>query len=270
MVIDNKPMYIDAHSHWADPRILDSEIPDLLKKSAQHNISLFLQGGINPTDWTRQIELKNKYPQNFLLAFGLHPYFIAENEYEICETAMDELALQINQCTAIGETGLDFRDKYLIGDIEIQKEKQITFFENHIALSKVTNKPLVIHVVQAHAEAVHVLKTWDPPECGGLIHAFNGSCETANEYLKMDFLISVGGAVTYEKNSKLRAAVQNLPIEMLLIESDCPDQAPSGWVGANDSSSLWSIANEIAKIKDISPEFVLQTTTSNFKRLFKM
>ncbi len=263
-------MYVDAHSHWADPRILDSEIPELLKKSAQHNISIFLQGGINPNDWQKQIDLKNKFPNHFLLSFGLHPYFIAENETDVCESAMDELATQTHQCIALGETGLDFRDKYLTGDEETQKEKQITFFENHIALSKVTNKPLVMHVVHAHAEAIHILKTWDPPKCGGFVHAFNGSFEIASEYLKMNFLISVGGALTYEKNSKLRTAVKNIPLSQLLIESDSPDQAPSGWRGLNDSSSLWQIADEIAKIKEISPEFALETTTSNFKRLFKM
>ncbi len=263
-------MYIDAHSHWADPRISDSEIPILLEKSLDKNISVFLQGGVNPTDWARQIELKNKFPKHFLLSFGLHPYFIAENEYDVCETAMDELAHQTQQCIALGETGLDFRDKYLQTDVESQKEKQITFFENHIALSKVTNKPLVMHIVHAHAEAIHVLKTWDPPHCGGFIHAFNGSFEIATEYLKMNLLISVGGSVTYEKNSKLRLAVQKIPLDQLLIESDSPDQSPSGWVGPNDSTSLWQIANEIAKIKGVSPEIVLQTTTSNFKRLFKM
>jgi TatD DNase family protein len=263
-------MYIDAHSHWADPRILRSEIPRLLKKSLDKNISVYLQGGINPLDWQKQIELKNTYPNRFLLSFGLHPYFIAENDIEVCESAMDQLAQMTGQCVGLGETGLDFRDKYILGNEESQREKQITFFENHIALSKMIKKPLILHIVQAHAEAMNILKTWDPPDSGGFVHAFNGSFETAAEYMKMNFLISVGGAVTHVKNSKLRQAVKEIPLEQLLLESDSPDQPPAEWNGLNDSSSLWQIANEIATIKEINPQDVLETTTSNFKRLFKL
>ncbi len=263
-------MYIDAHSHWADPRYFNHDISELLKKSLDQKISIFMQGGVNPTDWNMQLELKNKFPENFLLSFGLHPYFISENEMDICESAMDELATRTQDCIALGETGLDFRDKYLVGNEEFQKHKQITFFENHIALAKLINKPIVMHIVQAHAEAIHILKTWDPPDRGGFVHAFNGSFEIASEYLKMNFFLSIGGAVTYDKNKKLREAVSQTPLSQLLLESDSPDQAPAGWSGLNDSTSLWQIANEIAKIKDISPIKVLETTTSNFKRLFKL
>ncbi len=263
-------MYIDAHSHWADSRYKESEILNHLDQCFKKNISLFLQGGVDPADWDRQRQLKSKFPEHFLLGFGLHPYFVAQNDHETCDLAMDQLAQEINLCTAIGETGLDFREKYLVDDVEVQKEKQITFFENHIALSKVTHKPLVLHIVQAHAEALHVLKTWDPPSCGGFVHAFNGSFEIANEYIKMGFSISVGGAVTFEKNRKLRESVERLSLDSLLLESDSPDQAPFGWQGLNDSTSLWQIANEIAKIKGLTSEKVLETTTSNFKRLFKL
>ena len=275
-------MYIDSHSHYADPRFTDSEIATILELCYEQKISLFLQGGINPTDWNRQLKIKNKFPEIFLLAFGLHPYFVSENDRATCDSAMDELATRTHECVALGETGLDFREKYLCSgqssdsdsnlesSIESQKEKQITFFENHIALAKLTNLPIVMHVVQAHDEALRILKTWDPPERGGFLHAFNGSYETADEYIKMNFLISIGGAVTYEKNRKLREAVLKIPLENLLIESDSPDQSPFEWVGLNNSTSLWQIADEIAKIKEISPQKVLETTTSNFKRLFKM
>lgn len=263
-------MYIDAHSHWADSRFSDLDISGNLKKSFKKNITQFMQGGVSPTDWDRQLALKKKYPESFHLCFGLHPYFIAENNIEDCESAMDQLAQRTQDCSGIGETGLDFREKYLAGDIETQKEKQITFFENHIALSKVTNKPLVLHIVRAHDEAIRILKIWGPPSCGGFIHAFNGSFEVASEYLKMNFSISIGGAATFEKNSKLRDSVLRLPMDRLLLESDSPDQAPLGWQGLNDSASLIQIATEIAKIKGISPIEVLETTTSNFKRLFKM
>lgn len=263
-------MYIDAHSHWADSRYSESEISVLLEQCLQKKITLFLQGGVDPTDWERQEQLKSRYPDHFLLSFGLHPYFIAQNDLAVCEEAMDTLAQKVFLCTALGETGLDFRDKYLGAEADVQKEKQLTFFENHIALSKMTMKPLVLHIVQAHAEALHVLKTWDPPSCGGMVHAFNGSYEVAAEYVKLGFYISIGGAVTFAKNQKLKEAVRRLPMDQLLLESDSPDQAPFGWTGLNDSTSLLKIAEEIAIIKGLSTEKVLETTSSNFKRLFKL
>jgi TatD DNase family protein len=108
-----------------------------------------------------------------------------------------------------------------------------------------------------------------PPE-KGLVHAFTGSFDTAKKYIDRGFLISIGGAVTYEKNKKLIDCVQKIPLESLLIESDCPDQAPEGWIGMNESTAIWIVAEKIARIRNLSVLDVLEISTSNFKRLFRM
>ncbi|MGZ3691453.1 MAG: TatD family hydrolase, partial [Pseudobdellovibrio sp.] len=221
--------YVDAHSHWSDPRFLQQDVglDQQLKVCLEKNIDFFLMGGVNPTEWQKQIEIKQSYPENFGLCFGLHPYFVSDHSVEDCEAGLDQLALVLPQAMALGETGLDFRP-------HIMKESQglqIEMFENQIELAKAFQKPLVLHIVQAHDKTQQIFNLWGVPEKKGLVHAFNGSFDTAKFYIDKGFLISVGGAVTFEKNRKLHDCVRKIPMEYLLLESDSPDQAPEGWQG---------------------------------------
>ncbi|MBC7465822.1 MAG: TatD family hydrolase [Bdellovibrio sp.] len=261
-------MYIDSHSHWSDPRwnLTENEIHTHLKNALAKNITFFLQGGVNPTEWQKQKDLKKKYSKNFGLSFGLHPYFVAENDDDACELALDQLAMELPLAMGLGETGLDFRP-HIMKDSMV---RQIDMFENQIELAKAFYKPLILHIVQAHDKALQVLDVWGVPPEKGLVHAFTGSFDTAKKYIDRGFLISVGGAVTFEKNRKLLDCVQKIPLESLLIESDCPDQAPEGWVGLNESTSIWIIAEKIAQLRNLSVLDVLAISTSNFKRLFKI
>lgn len=261
-------MYIDSHCHWSDPRwnLTNEEIKFHLKKSFEKKINFFLQGGIHPEEWQRQKQLKDLFPQNFGLTFGVHPYFIAAHDDETCEEALDSLAKELPIALALGETGLDFRP-HIMKDSMI---RQIVAFENQIELAKVFQKPLILHIVQAHDKALQILDIWGVPPAKGMVHAFTGSFDTANKYIERGFLISVGGAVTYEKNKKLLDCIEKIPLEYLLVESDSPDQAPAGWSGLNDSTSLWPIAEKIAQIRKLSVLDILEVSTSNFKRLFRL
>lgn len=259
--------YVDAHSHWADPRFSQNEesLRQKLNACLAKNIDFFLQGGIGPDDWARQLELKKKYPAYFGLGFGLHPYFVSDHSAEDCEIALDQLTLLLPQAMALGEAGLDFRP-------HIMKEAeglQIEIFENQIELAKAFQKPMILHIVQAHEKAIQIFDIWGAPQQAGLVHAFNGSYETAKKYIDKGFLISVGGAVTFEKNHKLQDCIKKLPLEYLLLESDSPDQAPLGWTGPNESLSIYNVAERIGLIRNISVFDVLEINTSNFKRLFR-
>ena len=259
--------YIDAHSHWSDPRLFNKvDFKPLLQRSLSKNIDFFLLGGINPTEWQNQLELKKMYPENFGLCFGLHPYFVSDHNYEECETALDQLAQLLPAAMAIGEAGLDFRP-HIMKD---SRTLQIEMFENQVELAKAFEKPMVLHIVQAHEKALQIFDLWDAPNRKGFVHAFNGSYEVAKKYIDKGFLISIGGAVSFDKNHKLHDCIQKLPLEYLLLESDSPDQAPVGWLGDNDSSSLLIIAEKIALIRNLSAFDVLQTATTNFKRLFRI
>lgn len=260
--------YMDSHSHWADIRLTpDNEMLKIrLKSCLDKNIDFFLIAGVGPEDWLRQIEIKKIYPQNFGLCFGLHPYYVSRTSAEDCEVALNKLTEQLSQAMAIGEVGLDFRP-------HIMKESeglQIEMFENQIELAKAFQMPVVLHIVQAHEKALQVFNVWGAPDRGGFVHAFNGSFETAKRYIDRGFLISVGGAVTYTKNKKLEDCVKKLPLEYLLIESDSPDQPPSGWSGINESTSVYNVAEKIALLKNINVFEVLEINSSNFKRLFRV
>ncbi len=275
-------MYTDAHTHWTDLRMPQFEQPGghaqaekMMQIMNAKNITTFMEAGVNPEGWLRQIELQKKYPENFKLALGLHPYFVAENEIQTCEEALDQLSHIINFASAIGETGLDFRDQYTkkIEEDDLV-DKQILFFENQIQLAIQCHKPLVLHVVKAHEDALKILKLWDADLVGGMVHAFNSSYDIAKKYIDLGFLISVGGAITYPKNKNLIDAVKKIPLEKMLIESDAPDQAPLDWVNddgssLNSSLSVLKVATAIAEIKGVPLETVARQTTVNFKTLFR-
>lgn len=258
--------YVDVHSHLADERFNDESRAEALRAAIEKNITFFLQGGVSPVEWQRQRKLIKKYPQNIGLGFGLHPYFVAENDEEVCDQALDILAQMLPEAMALGETGLDFRP-HIMKESEIL---QIMMFESQIELAKAFKKPLILHIVQAHDKAVQIFDLWGAPPAAGFVHAFTGSFETAKRYIDKGFLISVGGAVTYEKNRKLHDCVKKIPLEYLLIESDSPDQAPEGWPGLNQPASIYRVAETIALIRNISAFDVLETSTSNFKRLFSL
>lgn len=260
--------YVDAHSHWADLKFEqnDEGLEERLQACFAKQIDFFLQGGVNPEDWQRQIQIKNKYPQNFGLSFGLHPYFVSEHDIDDCEAALDQLTLLLPQAMALGEAGLDFRP-HIMKDKQTQ---QIEMLENQIELAKAFQKPMVLHIVQAHEKAVQIFDLWGAPERAGLVHAFNGSYETAKHYIDKGFLISVGGAVTFEKNRKLQDFIKKIPLEFLLVESDSPDQSPEGWSGLNQSTSIYKVAEKIGLIRNISAFDVLEVNTGNFKRLFRL
>ena len=256
--------YVDSHSHWN--QFKDEGLEERLGRCLSKGIDFFLQGGINPAEWDLQLAINRKYPQHFGLSFGLHPYFVSENEIEACEAALDQLAAYLPKAMALGEAGLDFRP-------HIMKESQtlqIEMFENQIELAKAFEKPMVLHLVQAHEKAVQIFDLWDAPEQGGMVHAFSGSFETAKKYIDKGFLISVGGAATYSKNHKLHDCLKKIPMEYLLIESDAPDQAPEGWTGPNESTSIYQVAEAVGLIRNISAFDVLEVGTANFKRLFRL
>ncbi len=266
-------MFIDSHSHWSDRRILDLDLEPFLQMSFQNQISKFMFGGVDPEDWQRQIQLDQKYPETFYKCFGLHPYFVSLRSNTECESALDQLVMLLNDSIAIGETGLDFREitlKNESGDEFEVMSRQIEFFENQLQMAQTFNKPIVLHIVKAHEKALQVLDLFSHQTQKGFVHAFNGSFEVAQQYLKKGFYISVGGAVTFEKNHKLREAIKKIPLESLLLESDTPDQAPFGWVGLNNSSSLWQIAEVVAELTQLNTQEVMQISTNNFKKLFSL
>lgn len=259
-----KVPWIDAHSHWVDPR-LDSVRDQWMQSALQDGLQYSLQGGVGPEDWERQKLFQKSYPQNIGLCFGLHPYWVAEhNEVEL-EEALDLLSHELKYAVALGETGLDLRPQY-----EGAFDLQIDAFESQLEIAEVAQKPVVLHLVHAFDEALRVFDMWGSPKFGGMVHSFNGSLPQAEEYLKRGLKISVGGPLVRSTNARLKQAVQKIPISELLLETDLPDQPGDDWKGnLNPPQSLLKVAEEVAHLHKKSLDEVLQITSSNFKTLFR-
>jgi TatD DNase family protein len=221
---------------------------------------------VGPADWQRQRDLAQKYPGKLGLCFGLHPYWVAAHDEELCEIALDSLAPILPQALGIGEMGLDFRPNIM----KDSRERQIGVFESQLELAEVIQKPMVLHLVQAHEQALRIMDIWGVPATKGLVHSFNGSWGKAQDFLKRGLFLSLGGPVVWPQNTKLHQVVREMPLEFLLIESDSPDQPPPRFKQSlNRPASLWDVAGKIAELRDIPVLEILELTTQNFKRLFQ-
>lgn len=258
--------WIDSHCHLADPR-LDSEREAWITEAEKLGIGFFMQGGVGPEDWLRQVDLAKRHPKKIGLCFGLHPYWVIEHSQDECETALDQLARWLPQGMAVGEMGLDFRP-HLMKETD---EKQIGVFECQIELAEMVHKPMVLHIVQAHDTVWRIFNYWGVPARGGLVHSFNGTWGQAEEYLKRGLYLSIGGPVARAKNQKLKEVVRRMPLEYLLLETDSPDQPPDFYQGQmNPLASLWEVAKTVAEIRHLDALDILRISKSNFQRLMKM
>lgn len=254
--------WVDAHGHLADSR-WDGQVDEVIESARARGIAFFMQGGVGPEDWARQIELKKKYPSHIGLCFGLHPYWVVDHDEDECEAALDAMAGLLPQAQGLGELGLDFRP-HIMKD---SRERQISVFEQQLELGHMSGKPLVLHLVQAHEESLRIMDVWGLPKQKGMVHSFNGSWGKAQEFLKRGLFLSVGGPVCRPDNQKLHQAVREMPLEQLLIESDSPDQAPPAYKGGlNPPESIWEVARTIGELKSLDPMEILDITTANFRR----
>lgn len=266
--------YVDVHCHLTDQRWSESStgLSSYVEAARNLGIELFAQGGIGPQEWAMQLELQQKFSSKMTLAtcFGLHPYWVVANSTEACEGAMDQLAQMMSKADLLGEMGLDFRSE--VNQIALTSEiknKQIHFFEEQLELAALARKPVVLHIVRAHTEAIQVLELFKSSETKGFIHSFNADWMTAKSYLDQGLVISVGGPLLRKNNHHLHEAVSKLPLEQILIETDAPDQAPPRYQGQlNPLSSLLDVAARVGELKNKSLEEVLTQSAINFKNLF--
>lgn len=257
--------WIDAHGHLADAR-WDGEQDRIILEARAKGIHFFMQGGVGPEDWDKQKALKERHPEHIGLCFGLHPYWVADHDDDECEVALDLLASRLVEALAVGEMGLDFRP-HIMKD---SRERQISAFEQQIELAHISQKPMVLHLVQAHEESLRILDLWGVPKQKGMVHSFNGSAAKVKDFVERGLYLSVGGPVCRPDNQKLHQAVKELPLEFLLIESDSPDQGPPAYKGQlNPPESIWEVARTIGELKSLDPMEILDITTENFRRLFQ-
>lgn len=257
--------FADAHCHLTDLRF-EGLHPELFSRCAENGVQFFMQGGVSPEEWDRQIALAQAFPGKIGLCFGLHPYRVAQQSIEDSERDLDLLARKVGEVErvglkvlALGEMGLDLRPQYL--DFY---DQQIEIFRMQLELARAFQKPVVLHLVRAFSKASQILR-FESLDCGGMVHSFSGTWSEAKEYLDLGLCISVGARVLSAKPAFLEV-LQKIPQDRLLLETDAPDQAPKGQL-VHDSLSLFKIAEVMAGFWEMSPESVLDKSSRNLKNL---
>ena len=248
----------DTHAHILDDQF--KEDLDQVIRNIYDNMALVVNIGCNLEDCPRTVALAEQYDKVYA-AVGLHPEdvktYTPEGWDMICRLA------EHPKVVGIGETGLDY-----YWDTST-KDAQKVLFEQHIDLAKQLHKPLVIHDREAHGDTLEILKRTNAKEVGGILHAFSGSVEMAMEVIKMGFYIGLGGPVTFKNARKAVEVAQAIPLEYLVVETDCPYMAPVPFRGKrNEPMLVQHTAAKIAELRGISVEELIEATYQNGKRIY--
>ncbi len=248
----------DSHAHYTDKAFNDDR-KELLDSLTESGICGVINCGADLKSSQEALELSEKYDYIYF-ACGVHPEEVdaqPENYIDI----LKELANH-KKCLAIGEIGLDY---YWRQD---NKEKQKNAFEEQIILAKELNLPVIIHDREAHGDTLEILKKHKPK---GVLHCFSGSAQTAREVLALGMYIGLGGALTFKNARKSVEVAEILPLNRLLLETDCPYMAPVPMRGKrNDSTLIPYVAEKMAEIRGISAQEILNCATQNTKELFNL
>lgn len=247
---------IDTHTHIYDKQF-EEDFDDVIDR-IENQLEGIVSIGFDLESSQKSVELAKKY--NFIHAVvGVHPVDISKYNDEV-EKEIEKLALNEEKVVAIGEIGLDY---HWMAD---PKEVQAEGFRKQMALAERVKKPVVIHTREALQDTLDILAEF--PNVGGILHCYPGSYEAAKPFLDRYFL-GIGGTLTFKNNRKTKELVEVLPLEKIVIETDCPYLTPVPFRGKRNEPIYTSyVAEEIARIKNISVEEVIKITTENAKKIY--
>lgn len=250
-------MLIDSHCH-----ILSSEYKnpkDIIENSKLCGVDKMIINGFDLESSREAITLANNYDYVYA-SIGIGP----ENIDNICENDFLEFEKLINKgkIVAIGEIGLDY---YWTKE---NNEKQIYVFENMLALAKKYNLPVIVHCRQAIKDTYELLKKY---KINGILHCFSGSAESAKEFIKLGFLIGIGGVVTFKNAKEIKEVVKEIDLSNISLETDSPYLSPEPLRGkVNVPKNIIYVARKIAELKSVSLKEVLEVTSSNVTSKFDL
>lgn len=248
---------IDSHVHLNDERF--DQDREAVFKRIQEEMDFVVNIGYDLESSQISIDYAKKYP--FIYAtIGLHP--AEEGEYtEDLDRSFEEMAKE-EKVLAIGEIGLDYH--WMIRSKELQQE----IFRKQLALAERVGKPVVIHTREAMEDTIQILKEF--PKVTGILHCYPGSVETARQMIDR-FYLGIGGVLTFKNAKKLVDVVREIPLEHLILETDCPYMAPTPYRGQrNEPIYTKEVAMKIAEIKGVSYEEVVEITNKNTRKAYGM
>ena len=256
-------MIFETHAHY-DDESFDGDREEVISSLPFCGIKKVINVASSLESCKSTLELAEQHDFVYA-AVGVHPSDIAD----LNEERYDWLSEQAEKkkVVAVGEIGLDY---YWDKEEKVQ-ERQRYWFRRQLALAEQKNLPVIIHSRDAAQDTMQILKELEQKQGRGVIHCYSYSPEMAKEYIKMGYYIGVGGVVTFKSARKLKETVEQVPLERILLETDCPYMAPEPNRGKrNDSSNLSYVVAMIAGLKNTTIEEVEAVTWKNAMQLFKM
>jgi TatD DNase family protein len=253
------PALVDSHCHLDFPEF-EGRLGEIRDQMRANGVTHALCISVNLEDFPRVLALAETYG-NFYASVGIHPD--RESEGMIDPERLAGLAGH-PRVVAIGETGLDYYRAS--GDLGWQRER----FRAHIRAARSCGKPLVIHTRQAAADTLRIMEEEGAAQVGGVMHCFTESQDVATAAVDLGFYISFSGILTFKNAGSLREVAKAVPLERLLVETDSPYLAPAPHRGKpNQPAWVRHVAEELARLRQLSIEDLASATTANFFRLFQ-
>lgn len=254
-------MIFETHAHYNDEAFREDR-EEIFAQFPEKRIGRVVNIASDLESIDECLELAQKYPFMYC-ALGIHPSDSAPLTDELLEEISEKL--KNPRVVAVGEIGLDYY--WDTPDRSIQKH----WFEEQLEMARRADLPVVIHSREAAQDTMQIMQAHRAREIGGVVHCYSYSLELAREYVKMGFFIGIGGVVTFKNARKLKEVAEGIPIENIVLETDCPYLAPVPYRGKRNSSLyLPFVVEELARIKGMDAEEVIARTEENAERLYRL
>lgn len=259
-------MYVDSHAHIDGPEY-DADRDDVVRRAREAGVSAILNvcAGVPGTGiFERAITVAERYGGVFA-AVGVHPHearLFDQQTYDLLENVLGSRKRLI----ALGEIGLDFH--YDHSPRDVQRE----VFSRQLSLARSRGVPVIVHSREADVETVNILRVeFSAAEPRGIMHCFGGGEAMARDVLDLGFMISFAGNITFKNAENLRHVARDVPLDRLLVETDCPYLTPVPYRGRrNEPARVREVAHSLAEIRGLSPDEMGRITSDNFFRFFSL
>lgn len=254
-------MLFDTHAHLNDEAFIE-DLEKVLARAKEAGVGSIANIGYDLPSSQRAVEIAQLYSSCYA-AVGIHPH----DAETVTNQTYEELKklLQQPKVVAIGEIGLDY-----YRDLS-PRDKQQTVFREQIELAKEYKLPITIHDRDAHGDILKIIKEEQAGEYGGILHCFSGSWEMAKVCMNLGFHISLAGPVTFKNAKRLQEIAPKIPLDYLLLETDCPYLTPEPYRGKrNEPAYVAEIAKFIAHLRKMDLEELAEKTTFNAKKVYRL
>lgn len=257
--MEYKYKIIDTHAHYDDEQF-DEDRTKLLEELKEEGVIGIVNCASSYESIDKTIDIVNKYDYIYG-ALGIHP----ENADEFSENVLEEIRTKIvnnKKIIAIGEIGLDY-----YWDENPSRGIQQNALNRQMELARELSLPVIIHDRDAHEDTLEIIEKF--PEVIGIIHCFSGSVEFARECIKRGYYIGIGGVSTFKNSKKLKRVIEDIPVDRILVETDCPYMSPEPFRGKrNKSTYIKYVIDKIAEIKNIEVQELNRIINNNSRNIF--